>query len=82
LPHKNVQKRKQGFVVPNSQWLRTELWKEARERLLSSSAVNQYLNKEIIEIILKQHHSGLLDHNELIWCLLVFASWHRIYMEP
>ena len=81
LPNQNLRKKKQGFVVPISHWLRTPLWHEARERLLSSPAVNQYLSIGYVELILKEHRSGLVDNNELIWCLLVFAAWHRIYIE-
>jgi len=81
LPYQNAYKKKQGFSVPMSLWLRTELWDETRDRLISSSAVNQYFKKDYIEVILKQHRLGLVDHSELIWCLLVFVAWHRIYME-
>jgi asparagine synthase (glutamine-hydrolysing) len=81
LPVQNARKKKQGFVVPISYWLREELWQEAREQILSSNCIRQYVSIKVVESVLEQHKIGLSDHNELIWCLLIMAAWHRNYLE-
>jgi hypothetical protein len=39
---------------------------------LRRTAVNQVLN---------DHAAGIADYGQVIWCLLVFDAWHRMYIE-
>ena len=81
LPTQNAHKRKHGFGVPIPFWFRESLWSEVRERLANSRAVSEYLDPAVVAQVLEQHRHGGNDYSQLMWCLLVFDAWHRIYIE-
>jgi len=82
LPEKIIDHRKQGFVGPMTQWLKTDLKAYMLETLSEKSLKRHDLfNRNVIETILKEHLSGKEIHDTLIWSLLVFQKWYDIYIE-
>lgn len=81
LPAGNARKRKQGFGVPISLWFRGALETELRARLLESRAIREFARADEVTRILGEHHLGVRDHGQLLWCMLTFDAWHRAYIE-
>jgi asparagine synthase (glutamine-hydrolysing) len=76
VPAETVRRPKAGFVPPIGAWLRGPLreWAEdliVEERLRDES----YLEPRIIRTTWSQHVSGARDHEQPLWCVLMFQAW-------
>lgn len=80
IPIQNARKKKQGFVVPIKLWLQKELWQESYERILTSNFIQSSMDIATVKSVLTQHKEGTADFHNLIWCLLVIASWDAMYL--
>lgn len=76
LPAIANNKRKSGFSVPISEWLRGPLREQAWD-VLSSKKNQDFFNQIAINPleVLRQHDNRELDQGEKIWRLLVIADW-------
>jgi asparagine synthase (glutamine-hydrolysing) len=76
LPAKLVNRRKQGFSVPLTSWLRSDLRNWVEERLIACEpTVDPLFNTEKIKRLWDQHQSGQYDHKTILWHLLVLRQW-------
>ncbi|MBU4310790.1 asparagine synthase (glutamine-hydrolyzing) [bacterium] len=82
IPEEILKRRKQGFTVPLTPWLRKEL-KEFAQEILSQNNIAKrgYFNYNYIKHILKEHFEGKRDYSREIWSLLVFELWSKAYIE-
>lgn len=82
IPEEILKRRKQGFTVPLTPWLRKEL-KEFAQEILSQNSIAKrgYFDYTCIKHILKEHLEGKRDYSREIWSLLVFELWSRAYIE-
>lgn len=78
LPNEIIYRSKQGFEIPIDQWLRGPL-KEAfkQEVLVNDGAIGAYLNTQYIETLFRMHCNKIGRYGELLWSLLVLATWMR-----
>ena len=78
LPKSIVYRKKHGFSVPVSSWLRNEL-KDHVDAVLDIESVSQMgiLNSSAVCNYLREHHSGKADHRDKLWAILVFQTWCR-----
>jgi asparagine synthase (glutamine-hydrolysing) len=82
VPERVVYRRKQGFVMPASQWLRGELAPYARAALDNPVFFARgWVNPEFVRRILEQHLSGVRDWGEQIFTLLVLEIWARLVLD-
>jgi asparagine synthase (glutamine-hydrolysing) len=81
LPKAVVNHKKQGFVGPMTRWLQTNL-KELTLSKLSKKNLKRHglLNENTVERILTDHYSGKEINDTLIWSLIIFQTWHDLYM--
>ena len=82
LPGEVIAHRKQGFVGPMTQWLKSELKAFTLETLSRRNLERHGLfNCPTVERVLAEHFSGREIHDTLIWSLLVFQTWYELYIE-
>jgi asparagine synthase (glutamine-hydrolysing) len=82
LPARIASRRKAGFGVPISRWLRGELRPLLAELLLDERARSRnQLRPETVKRLLEEHHSGRRDHGHRLWCLLMLELWQRQYLD-
>lgn len=82
VPAAIFNKKKQGFSAPEHLWFRRSLKLYVYKMLLGRSALNRhYLRPSVVEDILQQHLDGA-NHRLLIWSLLSFEWWLRLYHGP
>ena len=82
LPQGIIRRKKQGFPMPSSRWLR----KQARPFLrdtLSSAALRQrgLFNLFTVEKLISEHEKGTADHGSLLWGLISVELWHRVFLD-
>jgi asparagine synthase (glutamine-hydrolysing) len=77
VPAGILRRRKSGFSVPISAWLRNELQPAARDLLESGRLRRQGLFRpERVERLLGEHAAATADHGRTLWALLMFQMWH------
>ena len=82
LPDEIIKNRKQGFSAPDQSWYMQQLVRNIRETILSERALDRgYFNGEYLEKVLEEHITGKANHRLLIWSLLSFEWWNRIFID-
>ena len=83
LPDEVLDRRKQGFVVPLSAWLRGDLRAWAHDVLLDPATLNRgYFQRASVERLLERHAGGNDREATRIWALVMLELWHREFIEP
>jgi asparagine synthase (glutamine-hydrolysing) len=82
LPPAISKRKKMGFGVPISRWIRKDLKTYVYDVLLDRKTLQRgYFRKEGIEQLLEEHLSLRYDHSAKIWSLLFLENWFRIFMD-
>jgi asparagine synthase (glutamine-hydrolysing) len=82
LPSEIIHRKKQGFPMPVSLWLRNEARPFMRD-VLSPSALRRrgLFNPAFVEKLMQQHENGFADHSSLLWGLMSVELWQRVFMD-
>src|SRR5437764_7644189 len=82
LPSEILHRKKQGFPMPTSLWLRKEARSFMRD-VLSTSALRRrgLFHPPFIEKLIGEHERGFADHGSLLWGLMNVELWQRILMD-
>jgi asparagine synthase (glutamine-hydrolysing) len=82
LPPGVLSHRKQGFMVPLSRWLRTDL-RDMLEDLLSPECVRSrgLFVPEAVEILKQEHLGGIHSHSDRLWTLMMAELWMREFLD-
>ncbi len=82
LPPEHLRAPKRGFVGPTSAWLRHEL-RPVLEDELSSSRLTRlgYFDPTAAGRLLGEHFALRHNRETILWALLCFSTWHRMYVE-
>ncbi|HXQ29632.1 MAG TPA: asparagine synthase (glutamine-hydrolyzing), partial [Gemmatimonadales bacterium] len=82
IPRGHYRAPKRGFVGPTSAWLRHELRGVLQDEL-SADRLNRlgYFNPSAVQRLLDEHLSGRHNREGILWALLCFSTWHRLYAE-
>ena len=80
IPNYIINKRKQGFAIPITKWLKHDL-KDILLHYTSKTYIkNQGLfQHDFIEKIVQHHLNETWDNKKLLWNLLVFQLWYEKY---
>ncbi len=82
LPREITQRRKQGFGIPLQGWFRGQLTSYAREMLLDTRTLSRgYFDRPALETVLDDHENGRFDHGHLIYALISFELWNRVFID-
>jgi asparagine synthase (glutamine-hydrolysing) len=73
---------KQGFSVPLSSWLRTDLQGWARDILLDPGSLGRgYFEPAAVNRLLDRHAAGADGDAKRIYALLMLELWHREFVD-
>jgi asparagine synthase (glutamine-hydrolysing) len=82
LPANIINRKKQGFSAPDESWYRGENAAYIKELLLNNKTVStEFINKEFIEKMIHEHIDKRINHRLLIWSLMNFEWWCRIFLN-
>jgi asparagine synthase (glutamine-hydrolysing) len=80
IPSDITKRAKQGFSAPDASWFRGESIQYINELLRDPKAmINEFVNRDYIATTLDEHTDGRVNHRLLIWSLLSFEWWLRIF---
>jgi asparagine synthase (glutamine-hydrolysing) len=82
LPDEITMNRKQGFSAPDQTWYMKHLVGYIRSMILSDRCLDRgYFCKDYLEKVLDEHVAGRVNHRLLIWSLLSFEWWNRLFVD-
>ncbi len=82
VPHEVLYRRKQGFVMPVSRWIRGELAPLTRSLLQSLGSRERGLfRRESLMRMLDEHLGGARDWGQQLWTLIVLEIWFQIFVD-
>ncbi len=78
LPHQILYRKKKGFGIPLTKWIKEDLKKEIAGYFSSEYIKKQGLFKEeYLQAIFKAHLSGKSDNRKQIWSMYMFQKWYE-----
>jgi asparagine synthase (glutamine-hydrolysing) len=75
-----LHRAKLGFPVPIRHWLRDVMYDWARA-IITDSEADGLIDKQAALQLLDAHRDGPNDYSRKIWTVLVFLTWHGIFVE-
>jgi asparagine synthase (glutamine-hydrolysing) len=82
VPDEITNQIKQGFSGPDSSWFRGDSIDYVRELLLSpDAAIYEYLNPAGVRPAVEDHLEGRQNRRLLLWSLLSFEHWCRVFLK-
>jgi asparagine synthase (glutamine-hydrolysing) len=82
IPEKIINRKKQGFSAPDESWYRGENASYIKELLLNSKTVSSdFINRDYIKKIVDEHVNEHINHRLLIWSLMSFEWWCKIFLN-
>lgn len=82
LPEKIVNRKKQGFSAPDESWYRGENAVYVKELLLDKKTIStDFISRKYIEHIVDEHINKKINHRLLIWSMMNFEWWCRIFLN-
>jgi asparagine synthase (glutamine-hydrolysing) len=82
VPEDAVYRRKMGFGVPISKWLRTDMKEFVRSVLLSERSIGRGIFRpNVISLYVDEHLSGTRDNGPQLWTLLMLELWFQRFVD-
>jgi asparagine synthase (glutamine-hydrolysing) len=82
VPPEIVYRKKRGFVMPISSWLRGELARSMRTVLESKSFVDRgWIRPDSVKRMIAEHASQQRNWSEQLWTLFVLELWARTLLD-
>jgi asparagine synthase (glutamine-hydrolysing) len=82
LPEAHFHAPKRGFVGPTAAWLRHELRAMVLDELSASRIARLgYFDPDVVTRLLDEHFSRRHNREGILWALLCFSTWHRLFVE-
>ena len=82
LPREILENRKQGFSAPDQSWYMQHLVEYIKGTILCDRSLDRgHFEKDYIEGVLQDHVAGKANNRLLIWSLLSFEWWNRIFID-
>ena len=82
IPDQIINRKKQGFSSPDENWYRGESAAYVKDILLNKKTIStEFISKSYIETIVSDHIDNRVNHRLLIWGLLNFEWWCRIFLN-
>jgi asparagine synthase (glutamine-hydrolysing) len=82
LPPAILEKPKQGFSPPDQSWYRGPSIDYVRGLLLEPRTLERgYFEPAAVKRVVEEHAEGRRNHRLLIWSLLCFEWWNRLFVD-
>jgi len=82
VPRPILERRKMGFPVPFSRWIRNGWRSVVEEFVLSPRTLRRNLFHPVaLRTMAHEHHAGVADHGSRLWLLVNLEIWQRIFLD-
>jgi asparagine synthase (glutamine-hydrolysing) len=82
VPPECIYRPKEGFSIPIKQWLGTQ-FRPIMEELLDQGSIDRagIFRSTTIERLKREHLAGVANHSHVLWSLIVFHAWQRMWLK-
>jgi asparagine synthase (glutamine-hydrolysing) len=82
LHQKIIKQKKRGMSHPVNLWFQGPLYDILRSILSSdNAALSNYFNIDYLRKAAEEHYSKKRDWGNLLWKMLIFSMWHKLFIE-
>lgn len=82
IPEQILRRQKQGFSAPDESWYRGENASYVKQLLLGDTTASaEFIRPEYVRRIVTEHIDHRINHRLLIWSLLNFEWWCRMFLD-
>lgn len=82
VPDEILNRPKQGFGVPITEWINKELRERIRDTFTDARTRQRgLLDYSYVDLLLKEHERGRRDHSPALWSLFILELWQRAYAD-
>ena len=78
LPDHILGQRKRGWFSPTAKWLRTDL-KGIGEHVINNLLDENYFDKKAVQQMWAEHQSTARYNMHLLWAIITWTLWQRIF---
>lgn len=77
MPEEWSKRRKLGFPVPFSKWIREEKYYKKVKEMFEEAYVVEFFNQDKICTLLEEHYQGIKNNGRKIYNIYVFLIWYK-----
>jgi asparagine synthase (glutamine-hydrolysing) len=82
VPDEILNRPKQGFGVPISEWINKELRERIRDTFADPRTRQRGLvDYSYVDVLIAEHERARRDHSPALWSLFILEIWHRAYVD-
>lgn len=81
MPDEWSKRRKLGFPVPFSKWIKEEKYYNLIKEAFNQDYVSKYFNKEYINKLLEDHYHNIANNGRKIYNIYIFLVWYNVYFS-
>lgn len=79
MPEAWSTRRKLGFPVPFSKWIKEEKYYKLVHKEFNEDYVEKFFDKEVINNLLESHYQGKENNGRKIYNIYIFLIWYKVY---
>lgn len=79
MPEEWSTRRKLGFPVPFSKWIKEEKYYKLVHTTFNEDYVEKFFDKEAINQLLDSHYQGKQNNGRKIYNIYIFLIWYKVY---
>jgi len=79
IPSEWAKRKKVGFPVPFTLWLKEERYSKILKEMFSEDFVSQFFIKEKLFALLDEHFKGIKNNGRKLYTIYSFLLWYKIY---
>ena len=79
IPDEWSKRRKLGFPVPFSKWIREEKYYKNVKKMFDKEYVSEFFDKNHINNLLEEHYNNVKNNGRLIYNIYIFLIWYEKY---
>jgi asparagine synthase (glutamine-hydrolysing) len=79
IPEEWSKRRKLGFPVPFSRWIKEEKCYNKVKEMFNKDYVDKFFDKEFINTLLDDHYNNIKNNSRKIYNIYMFLIWYNVY---
>lgn len=79
MPDDWSNRRKLGFPVPFTKWIKEEKYYNLIKEKFNKDYVSEFFDKNVINSLLDDHYSGKVNNGRKIYNIYTFLIWYEVY---
>lgn len=79
MPEEWSTRRKLGFPVPFSKWIREEKYYKEVKKYFNKDYASKFFDTTVINKLLEDHYQGKCNNGRKIYNIYIFLIWYQVY---